>query len=151
MPLGDLAALPKGAVTRCRDAGDEHPRVDLHGPILVVRDHNESDGTIGFAWSGISLIARSDCELYTRSQLGPKRDQPVQDDASSAGLSASILTVDPSRGGRRRTHASHDARRLGDLLSRRRVFLIGLGVFTVASLLCGLAPNEGVLIGTRFL
>jgi MFS family permease len=40
--------------------------------------------------------------------------------------------------------------RLGDLLGRRRVFLLGLGTFTLASLACGLAPGIGVLIGARF-
>jgi EmrB/QacA subfamily drug resistance transporter len=43
------------------------------------------------------------------------------------------------------------AGRLGDLLGRRRVFLVGLVVFTVASAFCGLAPSEGVLIGARLL
>src|SRR4051812_7873792 len=42
------------------------------------------------------------------------------------------------------------AGRLGDLISRRRIFLIGLGVFTAASLLCGLAQSQEVLIGARF-
>ena len=41
--------------------------------------------------------------------------------------------------------------RLGDLLGRRRVFLAGLGVFTVASLACGFAESQGVLVGARFL
>jgi EmrB/QacA subfamily drug resistance transporter len=41
--------------------------------------------------------------------------------------------------------------RLGDLLSRRGVFLAGLGVFTVASLLCGIAGNRELLIAARFI
>jgi EmrB/QacA subfamily drug resistance transporter len=43
------------------------------------------------------------------------------------------------------------AGRLGDLAGRKRVFLGGVATFTVASLLCGIAPTEGVLIGARFL
>ena len=43
------------------------------------------------------------------------------------------------------------AGRLGDLAGRKRVFLAGLTVFTVASLLCGIAPSQGALIGARFL
>jgi EmrB/QacA subfamily drug resistance transporter len=41
--------------------------------------------------------------------------------------------------------------RAGDLLGRKRLFLIGLVVFTVASLLDGLASSEGMLIGARAL
>jgi EmrB/QacA subfamily drug resistance transporter len=40
--------------------------------------------------------------------------------------------------------------RLGDLLGRRRVFLGGLGLFTVASLAAGLADDAGVLVVSRF-
>ncbi len=43
------------------------------------------------------------------------------------------------------------AGRLGDLLSRKGVFVAGLAVFVVASLLCGLAQSQEVLIGARFL
>ena len=43
------------------------------------------------------------------------------------------------------------AGRLGDLLGRKRVFLTGVAVFTVASALCGLAPSQGLLIAARFL
>jgi EmrB/QacA subfamily drug resistance transporter len=39
----------------------------------------------------------------------------------------------------------------GDLFGRRRIFQAGIGVFTLASLLGGLAPDEGLLIGARIL
>jgi EmrB/QacA subfamily drug resistance transporter len=39
--------------------------------------------------------------------------------------------------------------RLGDLYGRRRVFMVGLSIFAVASLLGGLAQNEGLLLGAR--
>jgi EmrB/QacA subfamily drug resistance transporter len=41
--------------------------------------------------------------------------------------------------------------RLGDLLGRKRLFLIGLVIFTFASLMNGLANSEGMLIGFRAL
>src|SRR3954469_25930073 len=41
--------------------------------------------------------------------------------------------------------------RAGDLLGRKRLFLIGLVIFTGASLLDGLASSEGMLIGARAL
>src|SRR5436190_18455737 len=41
--------------------------------------------------------------------------------------------------------------RLGDLLGRKRLFLIGLVIFTAASLMNGLAQSEGMLIGFRAL
>jgi MFS family permease len=43
------------------------------------------------------------------------------------------------------------ARRLGDLAGRKRVFLAGLTIFMIASLLCGLAPSQEALIAARFL
>jgi EmrB/QacA subfamily drug resistance transporter len=43
------------------------------------------------------------------------------------------------------------AGRLGDLRSRRLLFLIGLSAFTLTSLLCALAPNIQVLVLGRFL
>jgi EmrB/QacA subfamily drug resistance transporter len=43
------------------------------------------------------------------------------------------------------------AGRLGDLAGRKRVFMFGITIFTFASLLCGIAPSAGLLIGARFL
>jgi EmrB/QacA subfamily drug resistance transporter len=40
--------------------------------------------------------------------------------------------------------------RLGDLASRKGMFLAGLAVFTVASLLCGLAGSQVLLVAARF-
>ncbi len=42
------------------------------------------------------------------------------------------------------------AGRLGDLISRRGVFLAGLFVFTTASLVCGVSQSEAMLVGARF-
>jgi EmrB/QacA subfamily drug resistance transporter len=39
--------------------------------------------------------------------------------------------------------------RLGDLFGHRRLFLIGISVFTLASLACGLATTQGFLVGAR--
>src|SRR5437764_12659455 len=42
------------------------------------------------------------------------------------------------------------AGRFGDILGRKRVFMVGLGIFTAASLLCGLSDSQGLLVGARF-
>src|SRR5213595_1121596 len=43
------------------------------------------------------------------------------------------------------------AGRLGDLISRRGVFLTGLGVFTLASLACGASQSQEMLVAARFI
>ena len=40
--------------------------------------------------------------------------------------------------------------RLGDLIGRRRIFLAGMTVFTLASLVCGLSDSRAMLVGARF-
>ena len=42
------------------------------------------------------------------------------------------------------------AGRMGDLIGQRRIFLIGLTVFTTASLLCAVAQDQAVLVAARF-
>lgn len=39
--------------------------------------------------------------------------------------------------------------RLGDIMGRRRLMLVGLGVFTLSSVLCGLAPTLDLLVAAR--
>jgi EmrB/QacA subfamily drug resistance transporter len=39
--------------------------------------------------------------------------------------------------------------RLGDLFGHRRLFIAGIAVFTVASLACGLASSQAMLVGAR--
>src|SRR4051812_40583940 len=39
--------------------------------------------------------------------------------------------------------------RAADLIGRRRVFIVGVALFTLASLVCGLAQNEAMLIASR--
>src|SRR3954449_6775468 len=43
------------------------------------------------------------------------------------------------------------AGRIGDLVGRRRIFVAGMGLFTVASLLCGIAQTQETLVAARFL
>jgi EmrB/QacA subfamily drug resistance transporter len=42
------------------------------------------------------------------------------------------------------------AGRMGDLVGRKRVFVAGLVLFTVASMACGLSTSQSMLIGARF-
>src|SRR5580692_9201449 len=42
------------------------------------------------------------------------------------------------------------AGRIGDLIGQRRIFLIGLTVFTGASLVCAASVSQEMLIGARF-
>jgi MFS family permease len=41
--------------------------------------------------------------------------------------------------------------RLGDMFGHRRIFVAGVAAFTVASLLCGIAPGAGTLVAARLL
>lgn len=41
--------------------------------------------------------------------------------------------------------------RIGDRIGRRRLLVVGVGVFVAASVLAALAPTPGLLIGARML
>ncbi|NIN10557.1 MAG: MFS transporter, partial [Gemmatimonadales bacterium] len=41
--------------------------------------------------------------------------------------------------------------RLGDILGKKRIYTVGFVVFTLGSMLCGLAPSIGFLIGFRLI
>src|ERR1700688_573402 len=43
------------------------------------------------------------------------------------------------------------AGRMGDLVGRKKVFMTGLVMFTAASVLCGVASSQSMLIGARLL
>jgi EmrB/QacA subfamily drug resistance transporter len=43
------------------------------------------------------------------------------------------------------------AGRMGDLLGQRRVFLVGLAIFTTASLVCAVSQGQEMLVGARFI
>jgi EmrB/QacA subfamily drug resistance transporter len=43
------------------------------------------------------------------------------------------------------------AGRMGDLLGQRRVFLVGLAIFTTASLVCAISQGQEMLVGARFI
>src|SRR5256884_1129537 len=43
------------------------------------------------------------------------------------------------------------AGRLGDLVGRKRVFTIGLAVFTVASIVCGASVSQQMLVAARLI
>jgi EmrB/QacA subfamily drug resistance transporter len=43
------------------------------------------------------------------------------------------------------------AGRMGDLLGQRRVFLVGLAIFTTASLVCAISQSQEMLVGARFI
>ncbi|OON82978.1 MFS transporter [Streptomyces tsukubensis] len=68
-----------------------------------------------------------------------------------ADLGASVSAVEMTVGGYILVYGLFlvTGGRLGDIVGYRRMFLVGLGLFTLASLACGIAPNPELLIVFR--
>ncbi|MDD5189155.1 MAG: MFS transporter, partial [Methanoregula sp.] len=43
------------------------------------------------------------------------------------------------------------ASRIGDMKGYRNIYIFGFAIFTIGSAICGLAPDVGILIGSRML
>jgi len=71
--------------------------------------------------------------------------------AIHAGLGGSVSTLEWTINAYTLTLAAGiiTAAALGDRLGRRRMYVVGLLLFTAASAACALAPNAGLLIGAR--
>ncbi len=69
------------------------------------------------------------------------------------GLHAGQAALELVAGGYAFTYAAGlvTGGRLGDLFGYRRMLLAGMGAFTLASVLCGIAQNPGELVGARLL
>src|SRR2546430_9094645 len=101
------------------------------------------------AWGGLAVVAAAlfvaplDAMVLYVAFGTIRRDFP---DVSAAALSwiLSGYTIVLAAG-------MIGAGRWADRLGRRRVFLAGMGVFTVASALCAVAPGVGVLVAARVL
>jgi EmrB/QacA subfamily drug resistance transporter len=101
------------------------------------------------AWAGLAVVAAAlfvatlDAMVLYVAFGTIRRDFP---DVSAAALSwiLSGYTIVLAAG-------MIGAGRWADRLGRRRVFLAGMGVFTVASALCAVAPGVGVLVAARAL
>ncbi len=101
------------------------------------------------AWAGLAVVAAAsfvatlDAMVLYVAFGSIRRDFP---EVSAAALSwiLSGYTIVIAAG-------MIGAGRWADRLGRRRVFLGGMGVFTVASAICAVAPDAGVLIAARVL
>src|SRR6058998_2629070 len=108
-----------------------------------------SDDVAPRAWAGLAVVAAAsfvatlDAMVLYVAFGSIRRDFP---EVSAAALSwiLSGYTIVIAAG-------MIGAGRWADRLGRRRVFLAGMGVFTVASAICAVAPGVGVLVAARVL
>jgi EmrB/QacA subfamily drug resistance transporter len=114
--------------------------------VSVIAEHAEQGRrapSVGFALASLSLamllsslgISIANVALPTLAQAFDASFQQVQWIVLAYLLAITSLIV--------------GAGRLGDLIGRRRLLLTGIALFTLASILCGIAPTLGLLIAGR--
>jgi EmrB/QacA subfamily drug resistance transporter len=114
-------------------------------PTIAVADHAPSTLSVRWALASLALsmllsslgTSIANVGLPTLAQVFDASFQHVQWVVLAYLLAITTLIVSVGR--------------LGDLTGRRRLLLIGIGVFTLASALCGFAPNLPLLIAARAL
>lgn len=114
-------------------------------PTIAVADHAPSILSVRWALASLALsmllsslgTSIANVGLPTLAQVFDASFQHVQWVVLAYLLAITTLIVSVGR--------------LGDLTGRRRLLLIGIGVFTLASALCGFAPNLPLLIAARAL
>jgi MFS family permease len=115
-------------------------------PILAKRserDPAERDPAVGWALASLSLsmlipsldTSIANAGLPTLAQAFAASFQSVQWIVLAYLLAITTLIVSVGR--------------IGDIMGRRRLLLVGIGLFTVASFLCGVAPMLWLLIAAR--
>jgi MFS family permease len=110
-------------------------------PILAKR--SERNPAVGWALASLSLsmlmpsldTSIANAGLPTLAQAFTASFQSVQWIVLAYLLAITTLIVSVGR--------------IGDIMGRRRLLLVGIGLFTVASLLCGVAPTLWLLIAAR--
>src|SRR5260370_25533041 len=114
---------------------------------MVRRRFSPDEEVAPGAWAGLTVVAAAlfvatlDAMVLSVAFGSMRRAFP---DVSAAALSwiLSGYTIVLAAG-------MIGAGRWADRLGRRRVFLAGMGVFTVASAICAIAPGVGVLVAAR--
>lgn len=122
------------------DPGDAAPRAPAAGPGLHVRSRAGRWVLLATVLGTSMVMLDSTVVNVALPAIGRHLD------ASLAGLQWTVTGYALSLAGLILLGGS-----LGDRAGRRRVFLIGVVWFALASALCGLAPDIGVLIGARIL
>ncbi|NKZ02756.1 MFS transporter [Actinomadura latina] len=116
-----------------------HTAIPAAGPRENARPHDASTGTLLVLLTGIFITT---LDFFIVNVAIP--DIQVELRASATAIQWVVAGFGLALGGGLITGG-----RLGDLCGRRRMYALGLAVFTAASLTCGVAPSPGSLIAAR--